>query len=316
MYPITPNIAITYLCNRRNRCTYCYAMQSEPHMKTADFKAVIRWARILGARCVYLVGGEPTMHPRFAELANIAKKNGVRIQVFTNGLFGQKVRDRIASDDNIERIHFHYEKVGLGDAENRLFFSNLGYISKKKRQLSGPAKRVSGASGGLFPEIGTVVLRYTAYQSFSPEQLEPLLPFVDSVAFSWIEGPGAPPLQSTDFQKLMKLDSMAGRHGMPVVLIRPVDARCLTAKERKKVGNSIWFRTTCAPITKLTINPDLSVQMCPALFMTRTKRLRSDTEFKAAYQRLRRLARTSPCAKGFGCWASQKMGANRICNQP
>lgn len=78
------SIALTNACELR--CTYCYAPK---HAAVLDMDRVVSWAVELdGAGClgVGFGGGEPTVHPRFAQLcAQITRSTSMAVTFTTHG---------------------------------------------------------------------------------------------------------------------------------------------------------------------------------------------------------------------------------------
>lgn len=77
---------ITRACNLA--CTHCYN-RSGPGgehggMQREDWLNVLDQAAVAGVRQVQLIGGEPTMHPDFAELVEHALGVGLQVEVFSN----------------------------------------------------------------------------------------------------------------------------------------------------------------------------------------------------------------------------------------
>ncbi|WP_341275063.1 radical SAM protein [Streptomyces kasugaensis] len=85
----TPKVValeITGACQLQ--CTQCFA-ESGPHgthgaMTADDWRRVISDAASLGVREVQLIGGEPTMHPAWAELVDHALCLGIGVEVYSN----------------------------------------------------------------------------------------------------------------------------------------------------------------------------------------------------------------------------------------
>ncbi|MFD5788544.1 radical SAM/SPASM domain-containing protein [Streptomyces sp. NPDC127037] len=69
-------------------CSHCYAesgpTQGHGSMTAEDWTRIITEAAAGGARIVQFIGGEPSMHPRFAELVQHALTSGLRVQVYSN----------------------------------------------------------------------------------------------------------------------------------------------------------------------------------------------------------------------------------------
>lgn len=79
---------LTGRCNLR--CTHCYAdagprVRDDSFMTPERWKAAFRWARQRGYRNLQLIGGEPMLHPAFAELLECGTGLGFAVEVFSNG---------------------------------------------------------------------------------------------------------------------------------------------------------------------------------------------------------------------------------------
>ncbi|MFE4860776.1 radical SAM protein [Streptomyces sp. NPDC056670] len=69
-------------------CTHCLS-ESSPQashgaMNVADWRRVITDASALGVRTVQLIGGEPTVHPQWRELAELGLSLGLHVEVYSN----------------------------------------------------------------------------------------------------------------------------------------------------------------------------------------------------------------------------------------
>ncbi|MEO3851770.1 radical SAM protein [Streptomyces sp. B8F3] len=69
-------------------CTHCLSSSSPQGthgtMTPADWKRVISEAAALGIPAVQLIGGEPTTHPHWIELLDLALSHGQRVEIYTN----------------------------------------------------------------------------------------------------------------------------------------------------------------------------------------------------------------------------------------
>ncbi|MGW8374244.1 radical SAM protein [Streptomyces sp. ODS28] len=87
--PSTPTfleLEITSRCQLT--CTHCYA-ESGPTgdhgtMNGDEWRRVLSEAAELGVHTVQFIGGEPTLHPEFAELLGYALGVGLRVEVYSN----------------------------------------------------------------------------------------------------------------------------------------------------------------------------------------------------------------------------------------
>lgn len=80
---------ITYECS--NGCSYCFQGPERafglPPMSRADFVRALHWLRRANLRELKISGGEPTQHPEFVTFCELARDQGMRITLLTNGRF-------------------------------------------------------------------------------------------------------------------------------------------------------------------------------------------------------------------------------------
>jgi radical SAM protein with 4Fe4S-binding SPASM domain len=70
------------------RCSYCYVPtkeELEQELSREELKNVICQAKKLGAGKIIILGGEPSIYPHLQEMINFIKKEGLNIEMFTNG---------------------------------------------------------------------------------------------------------------------------------------------------------------------------------------------------------------------------------------
>ncbi len=95
-----PNLLITGYCNRS--CPYCFARgkirkngsgrrtaKKEISLENAAY--VVDFLKRSGHEVYSLLGGEPTLHPRFREIADHALSRGMTVRIFSNGLMDASV---------------------------------------------------------------------------------------------------------------------------------------------------------------------------------------------------------------------------------
>ena len=88
------NLAISAVCNQH--CPYCFTADhledksGDAFLDPADFDARLDFLDRSSIDQVRLLGGEPTLHPQFAELVARARARGKKIIVFTNGLMPEE----------------------------------------------------------------------------------------------------------------------------------------------------------------------------------------------------------------------------------
>lgn len=69
-------------------CIYCYVPKHssyENELTREEIRDVIVQARDLGARKIIILGGEPMLYPHIMEMFQFIKKQGLEIELFTNG---------------------------------------------------------------------------------------------------------------------------------------------------------------------------------------------------------------------------------------
>lgn len=95
------NIAITSLCNLN--CQYCFTQEAYKgdeknigHMSVDDFKLSLGILKRSKIQQVSVLGGEPTLHPRFTEFINLILQSELEAKVFTNGIMSEEIRRFLA----------------------------------------------------------------------------------------------------------------------------------------------------------------------------------------------------------------------------
>ena len=94
-----PNILLTQKCVRS--CPYCFAKKQ---MGEGDSGDVLKWEDLVyladmflagGRKEMRFLGGEPTLHPAFADFTAYSLVRGFSVMVFTSGIMSAKVTDDI-----------------------------------------------------------------------------------------------------------------------------------------------------------------------------------------------------------------------------
>jgi MoaA/NifB/PqqE/SkfB family radical SAM enzyme len=102
------NLIITDRCNRA--CPYCFAQekvrlsgQSEGgrFLAFADLEYYLEFLRRSGIADLKLLGGEPSLHPEFQRIVRAGLERGLKVTVFTNGLWPAQVMDFVAQTDTV-----------------------------------------------------------------------------------------------------------------------------------------------------------------------------------------------------------------------
>jgi MoaA/NifB/PqqE/SkfB family radical SAM enzyme len=102
------DVYITAQCNRR--CTYCFMppdfFSSGMRMSVGSFSGVVGWSQRHGVREITLLGGEPSLHPSFADMVRLASGRGMDVRVVTNGArrFRRLLEEGLVDPVNLSRV--------------------------------------------------------------------------------------------------------------------------------------------------------------------------------------------------------------------
>lgn len=97
---------VTYACNKA--CPYCIEpnVHTGKYMTEEQFKNALNIAKAIDMKILYLHGGEPTVHPQIEKFAQLAKKKGFQVNMFTNGIRMDVLKEL---DGIVDEIRFSYE---------------------------------------------------------------------------------------------------------------------------------------------------------------------------------------------------------------
>lgn len=94
------NISITNVCNKK--CVYCFANDTldefgKTYIDEITFEKALDYLERSGIKQARLLGGEPTLHPKFTHFVKKALSRNFDIMVFSNGLASIKTIDFLTS---------------------------------------------------------------------------------------------------------------------------------------------------------------------------------------------------------------------------
>lgn len=90
------NLLFTNYCNLK--CPYCFAAQKlnydatkkDLYISFANLKIALDYFKKTKQKFLHILGGEPTLHPRFKEALTMILDAGVDVLIFSNGLISEK----------------------------------------------------------------------------------------------------------------------------------------------------------------------------------------------------------------------------------
>lgn len=83
-------INITSKCN--NNCNFCYYIKRNRNIRISDLENLVRLIRRINLCAkIVLLGGEPTIHPKFSKVLSILDFYGFRPGIVTNGFAFRKI---------------------------------------------------------------------------------------------------------------------------------------------------------------------------------------------------------------------------------
>ena len=83
---LTLEIEFSLRCNFR--CPYCYVPAEsyfDDELTPDEIRGVLLQARDLGARRIIILGGEPSIYPHIREMIDFIRRQGMEVEMFTNG---------------------------------------------------------------------------------------------------------------------------------------------------------------------------------------------------------------------------------------
>jgi MoaA/NifB/PqqE/SkfB family radical SAM enzyme len=102
------DVYISSRCNRR--CTYCFLpadfFASGKQMSVASFSGIVSWSKRHGVGEITLLGGEPSLHPSFADMVRVVRDHAMDVRVVTNGArrFQRLLRNGTIAAKDLARV--------------------------------------------------------------------------------------------------------------------------------------------------------------------------------------------------------------------
>jgi cyclic pyranopterin phosphate synthase len=162
-YPIHMQIGPVNFCN--HDCTFCYAARTmfdakntvRRRMDVERLMEIIEEMHELGLRAATLVGaGEPTLHPRIADIIEGMGRRGVEVAMFTNG---SCVTDRTARAIADRCTFIRFSMTGATPEIHHLVHANGDF-----ERVIANIERIVAARKGKLPTLGSqfILASYSA----------------------------------------------------------------------------------------------------------------------------------------------------------
>lgn len=250
------HIAITYKCNLE--CCYCYARNLKfKDMIIKDFNKVLDWFEKQNIKKISLIGGEPTIHPKFEEIINIIKKRNFKTVLFTNGLFNSKIADKISSKV-ISSIFLNYNSPTFyTKGQRELLEKNISFLMEKNKNIVFSFNIESNKTS--YQYVIDSCKKYNINKirfSIAVPNIKRSNEFFDLTS-----------LKST-IPHLLEFVKTAVKKNIKTILARPLPLCLFEKNEIEFLKKYNTLMSTCE-LTKavFVINPDLSIYPCTTLHM-------------------------------------------------
>ncbi|MBM3254327.1 MAG: radical SAM protein, partial [Candidatus Omnitrophica bacterium] len=123
-------VSITYRCNLS--CRYCYVKGIKNDIPTdmslRDFLSLAVWAKDKSWNRIRFLGGEPTIHPDFAEMLDICYKNKIYVSISTNNTFSPQIGAKF-NKSWMSGVLINYVLSSLDHKQKTIFRNNLEQLN-------------------------------------------------------------------------------------------------------------------------------------------------------------------------------------------
>lgn len=96
---------ITNVCNLS--CSFCAKTVREPRfMKVEEFSFLLNEVKPYTDYLYLHLMGEPLLHPKLKELLGLCEKNGIKVNITTNGVLVSRVKDILVNSPALRKVAF------------------------------------------------------------------------------------------------------------------------------------------------------------------------------------------------------------------
>jgi radical SAM protein with 4Fe4S-binding SPASM domain len=186
-------IEFSRVCNFR--CSYCYVdakVECTNELSREEIKDVILQAKELGARKIIILGGEPSVYPHLVEMLHFLGKEGLEVEMFTNGTGIDEELATILAREKVRvalKLNSRSEKIQDQLAGKKGAFKIISSALASLKKVGYPSKE-------LFLAISTVICRQniqelpSIWQWLREENIEPyfevITPQANALSNSWL----------------------------------------------------------------------------------------------------------------------------------
>jgi sulfatase maturation enzyme AslB (radical SAM superfamily) len=257
-----PQFNITLRCNMYNFCRYCYVKEQQGKfpldLDCEDFGKILDWFIMLGVDEIILLGGEPTLHPLFAQVLETLSHRGLSARLFTNGTYNSTIADLVAQNESVETMFFHYDENYFrhSDKLTEKFLKNVEQASASGKKIW-LRWNIDAPDTDHATVIG-LATKYGANIGYSisvptPTSAQIPIPKVCEYVASLVD------LATSASEKGIELHPA---RALPLCAFGDQELELL-----RRLGN---LEGTCIAINDITVNTDLSIQLCSVTHDIRT----------------------------------------------
>jgi hypothetical protein len=240
------------------------------------FSEILDWFVMLNVDEIILLGGEPTMHPHFKDFLDIIKNKKIFARMFTNGSYNSNTADLVLKNEYISTIFFHYDESYLkySGGSKKKFLNNLkqASLSHKKIWLRWNIDNPDVDNSRVI----SLAEKYSASIGYS---ISAPTPYANPI-----------PLQKAHNYAGILIDLVKSARDADIE-IEPARALplCVFNSEQleflKENGN---LQGNCIAINDLTVNTDLSLQLCSISYPVRLPKPKGIEELREHIEYLKK----------------------------
>ncbi|MDR2124607.1 MAG: 4Fe-4S cluster-binding domain-containing protein [Desulfovibrio sp.] len=131
------NLFVGYACNLR--CPYCFARALHAlypqRIDRDNFEKFLAWCIRVKLYRLAFIGGEPTLHPRLAEMVERTAQAGVVVSIFTNGLGSPALMERLSGNATNFIVNCNPPEL-LSSGQQRRLHDNLARLRASGARLT------------------------------------------------------------------------------------------------------------------------------------------------------------------------------------